>query len=120
VESGQNSRQLDPARARWIGAICGALKNRPGVEHRPRYHLQLQWYCGTKLGRGEGNSFSASSQLKSLYFWLAAWRRCISPASAAERAAQRLGSVLSREEASVDPNSWAFSYHVRAKSTLAT
>jgi hypothetical protein len=37
----------------------------------------------------------------------------------AERAAQRLGSVLSREEASADPNSWAFSYHVRAKSTLA-
>jgi len=35
------------------------------------------------------------------------------------RAAQWLGSVLSREEASVDPNSWAFSYQVRAKSTLA-
>jgi hypothetical protein len=37
----------------------------------------------------------------------------------AEQAAQRLGSVLSRAEASVDPNSWAFWYHVRARSTLA-
>ena len=34
--------------------------------------------------------------------------------------AQRLLNVLSRVEASVDPNSWAFSYQVRAKSTLAT
>ena len=38
----------------------------------------------------------------------------------AEQAAQRLGSALSREEASLDPNSWAFSYQVRAKSMLAT
>jgi hypothetical protein len=38
----------------------------------------------------------------------------------AEQAVQWLGSILSRTEASVDPNSWAFSYHVRAKSTLAT
>ena len=34
--------------------------------------------------------------------------------------AQRLLNVLSRVEASVDPNCWAFSYQVRAKSTLAT
>jgi hypothetical protein len=41
-------------------------------------------------------------------------RACTPPCRC--QAAQRLRSVLSREEASVDPNSWAFSYHVRAKS----